>query len=261
MITVVIPVYNRPTLVKRALESVLNQTLKPSEIIVVDDGSTDETQSVLKSYKDKIKVITQKNSGVSVARNRAIIEAKYPWITFLDSDDEWREDKLEKQFSYHKNNPKILFSHTLEEWIRNGKVIKQKTYHKKPHGYCFEENLEFCKIAPSTVMVYNSIFEKVGLFDESLEVCEDYDLWLRILKEYEVGLVEEVLTTKYAGHEQLSFKYHSMDKFRVEALLKHKERSIVKEIILKKLSLLKKGAIKHQNEELLEFCKTIDLTV
>jgi glycosyltransferase involved in cell wall biosynthesis len=257
LISVIIPVYNRPTLVKRAIESVLNQTLKAGEIIVIDDGSTDETLSVLKTFKEKIKVISQKNSGVSSARNSGIKLAKYPWITFLDSDDEWREDKLEKQLDFHKNSPHILFSHTHEEWVRDGKVIKQKKQHKKPHGYCFEENLEFCKIAPSTSMIDKSIFEKVGLFDESLEVCEDYDLWLRILKEYELGLVEEVLTTKYAGHEQLSFKYHSMDKFRIIALLKHCKNQLVESQIRKKSEILLKGAVKHKNFELIRFCEEV----
>ena len=256
MITVVIPVYNRPELVKRAILSVMEQSLKADEIIVIDDGSTDDTCEVLKDF-DAIKVITQKNGGVSKARNRGIKEAKHAWIAFLDSDDVWHKDKLKIQSAFHKQNPHILFSHTQEAWIRDDKVIKQKKQHQKPKGFCFNENLNFCKIAPSTVMMHKSIFEKVGYFDESLEVCEDYDLWLRVLKTYEVGLVDEVLTTKYAGHEQLSFKYHSMDKFRIEALLKHKEEVIVKQEIEKKLELLVKGAIKHQNSELIAFCKAI----
>jgi glycosyltransferase involved in cell wall biosynthesis len=256
VITVVIPVYNRPELVKRAINSVKEQSLKADEIIVIDDGSTDKTAEVLKSFKT-IKVITQKNSGVSSARNRGIKEATYAWIAFLDSDDVWHKDKLKLQAKFHKQNPDILFSHTKEEWIRDEKTIKQKKQHQKPSGFCFEENLNFCKIAPSTVMMHQSIFEKVGYFDESLEVCEDYDLWLRVLKNYEVGLIDEVLTTKYAGHEQLSFKYHSMDKFRILSLLKHKNQADVKVEIEKKLEILLKGAVKHENHELVVFCEKV----
>ncbi len=257
MISTIIPVYNRPALVKRAIESVLNQSYKCDEIIVVDDGSSDKTPEILKSFKDKIKIITQKNSGVSNARNSGIKVAKNRWIAFLDSDDIWCESKLQKQIEFHKSNKDILFSHTDEKWIRDGKTIKRKTKHKKPEGLCFEQNLNFCKIAPSTVMMDKSLFESVGYFDESLEVCEDYDLWLRVLKRYRVGLIKEELTCKFAGHSgQLSFKYHSMDIYRIKALLKHKNEPNVKEIIQKKLEILSKGAIKHKNDKIALFCKT-----
>ncbi len=258
MITVVIPVHNRPILVKTAIKSVLNQTFSLYEIIVVDDGSCDETPNVLKTFEDKIKIITQKNSGVSTARNTGIKLAKFNWICFLDSDDVWENSKLEKQIAFHKLYPHILFSHTNEKWIRDAIEIKQKKQHKKPSGFCFEENLNFCKIAPSTVMIQKSLFEELGYFDESLEVCEDFDMWLRVLKKYEVGLVKEVLTIKFAGHKnQLSFKHHSMDRYRILALLKHSLHLEVKKEIKMKLDILLLGAKKHQNEELMEFCKRV----
>jgi glycosyltransferase involved in cell wall biosynthesis len=256
VISVVIPVYNRPKLVKRAIISLLEQSHKADEIIVVNDGSTDNTLEVLKGFKE-IKVITQKNMGVSSARNRGIKESSHEWIAFLDSDDIWHKDKLKKQVEFHNKNPHILFSHTQEEWIRDDKVIKQRSIHQKPKGFCFDENLNFCKIAPSTVMIEKKLLKDVGYFDESLEVCEDYDLWLRILREHELGLVDEVLTTKYAGHEQLSFKYHSMDLYRVKALIKHKELQVVKDEIEKKSKILLKGALKHKNYKLIKFCNDI----
>ena len=260
LISVIIPVFNRQNFVKRAIESVLEQSLKADEIIVIDDGSDDDTPKVLKSFADKIKVITQKNSGVSNARNSGIKTAKNSWITFLDSDDIWHKDKLKKQMSFHNNNPEILFSHTNEEWVRDAKIVKQKKQHQKPKGFCFKENLNFCKIAPSTVMIDKKLLEDVGYFDESLEVCEDFDLWLRVLRSYELGLVEEVLTTKFAGHKnQLSFKYNAMDRYRILALLKHKDTLDAREEILKKLAILLKGAVKYQNLELIDFCKKIEM--
>jgi len=255
---VIIPVFNREAFIARAIDSVLSQTLKPSEIIIVDDGSTDGTADILAGYHDKIKVMRIENSGVSKARNVGIKKSQGKWITLLDSDDVWQQDKLAQQRAYHDKHPAIMISHTEEKWIRHDKEIKQKKAHKKPTGWCFEENLDFCKIAPSTIMIAREVFEKVGYFDESLEVCEDYDLWLRILKAYELGLVESVLTTKYAGHEnQLSFKYHAMDTFRIKALLKHRESAQVQEEIKKKALILQKGAQKHQNKDILAFCEDV----
>jgi glycosyltransferase involved in cell wall biosynthesis len=254
LISVVIPVFNRERFIKRAIDSVLAQTLREFELIVVDDGSNDNTPLILKSYEDKIKVITTENRGVSHARNRGIEASKGSWVAFLDSDDEWHKDKLKLQREFHRKNGDILFSHTLERWIRDSKEIKQKKVHKKPSGYCFLENLPFCKIAPSTVMMHRGLFERVGMFDESLEVCEDYDLWLRVTKEFEVGLVEEVLTTKYAGHkDQLSIRHHSMDRYKIAALLKHKDRKEAKSEIVKKCEILIKGAKKRGNSEVTEY--------
>ncbi len=253
MISVIIPVYNREGFIARAIDSVLAQSLMPDEIIVVNDGSSDDTAKILEGYHDKIEVIEQDNRGVSSARNSGIRAAKGEWITLLDSDDVWHKDKLRLQKAYHDNNPHIRISHTAEKWIRNNKEIKQKKRHAKPKGWCFEENLSYCKIAPSTIMIAREVFEKMGYFDECLVVCEDYDLWLRILREYELGLVEEVLTTKYAGHaNQLSFAYGAMDTFRVEALKKHEALACVREEIAKKCDILIAGAKKRGNQEILK---------
>jgi glycosyltransferase involved in cell wall biosynthesis len=250
VISVIIPVYNRQEFIQRSVESVLNQTLPASQIIVVDDGSSDLTPQILQLYKDKIEIITTKNQGVSRARNIGIAHSKYRWITFLDSDDEWDEKKLELQYSFHQKNPHILFSHTLERWIKNGKTIKPKKHHKKPKGWCFDENISFCKIAPSSVMVAREVLDKVGCFDESLRVCEDFDLWLRILKRYELGLIEKELVTKYAGHkDQLSTRYHSMDEQRIYALKKHIEIKGVREEIIRKYRILIEGALKRGKKE------------
>jgi glycosyltransferase involved in cell wall biosynthesis len=239
--------------VQRAINSALCQSYKPEKIIVVDDGSYDETMQVLKNYGSQIDIIKQKNGGVSNARNSGIKASTTSFIAFLDSDDEWHQDKLKLQMHYHKKNPKILFSHTNERWIRNNKEIKQKFHHKKPSGYCFNKNLSHCVIAPSTVVVHKDIFKDIGYFDESLEVCEDYDMWLRVSYRYEIGFINEILTTKYAGHEnQLSFKHFAMDRFRIQSLLKYVDySSSVKDEIIKKCDILISGAIKHNNLEII----------
>ncbi len=258
-ISVIIPTYNRSKVILRAVKSVLAQSYKASEIIVVDDGSNDNTKELLKDLQDKIVYIFQKNSGVSSARNRGIKKAKYSWIAFLDSDDEWHKDKLKLQTLFHKQNKNILFSHTDELWIRDDKIIKQKAHHKKPSGECFLDNLNFCKIAPSTVMINKKVFDEIGYFDENLKVCEDYDLWLRIALRYHVGFIDQKLVTKYSGDDQLSYKYFGMDRFRVYALEKHLNSRYhveVKKEIIKKIKILKDGALKHNNRSIYNFYTT-----
>ena len=216
-ISVIIPTYNRYKFLKRALSSVCRQSYSAKEIIVVDDGSTDYTPQIQEEFPN-IKYIYQKNGGVSSARNLGIKHSSNEWIAFLDSDDEWDEEKLEKQVAFHINNPQILMSYTDELWIRDAKEVKIPKKFRKFGGEIFEECLSHCIIAPSSVLIHESILED---FDESLEVCEDYDLWLRIASKNEVGLVDEKLITKYAGHDdQLSFKFWGMDRFRVVVLEK-----------------------------------------
>lgn len=218
-ISVIIPSYNRAHTLQRALDSVLNQTLKPKEIIVVDDGSTDDTKNVL-NYYTGITAIEQNNSGVSSARNVGIKESSGEWLVFLDSDDEWLPEKLEKQWSAVCNDDKLV-CHTEEIWIRNGQRVNPMKKHQKFGGMIYEKCLPLCVISPSSVIIHRSVFNDVGMFDESLEVCEDYDLWLRICCKYPVLFLDEPLVVKYGGHDdQLSRKHWGMDRFRVKALEK-----------------------------------------
>jgi len=256
-ISVIIPTYNRAVLLEKTIHSVLNQTQEVNEIIIVDDGSTDNTKEMLNNLSnDKINYIFQENSGVSKARNTGIAMSKNEWICFLDSDDIWHENKIEKQIHFHKNNPHIFFSHTDELWIFNDKIIKQKKHQLKPSGFCFEENIPNTLIGASTLMIHKKVFEDIGNFDETLVACEDYDLWLRILLKYELGLIDDKLITKIAGHEnQLSFSTKLMDIYRIKALQKHLEteyKILINEEIVKKCNILIKGAIKHENKDIEE---------
>lgn len=247
-ISVIIPTYNRYDFLKRALESVCAQNYMPKEIIVVDDGSTDKTSQIQRDFPHII-YLHQKNSGVSSARNAGIKKASCEWIAFLDSDDTWDVKKLALQVQMHQENPKILMSYTDEKWIRDAKEVKIPKKFKKYAGDIFNECLSHCIIAPSATLMHKSLFERVGLFDESLEVCEDYDLWLRIALENKIGLVDAKLITKYAGHEdQLSFKYWGMDRFRVlalEKILETEKKESVQKSLVQKYKLLLKGAIKY----------------
>ena len=263
-ISVVIPTYNRYDYLKEALTSVFTQTYLPYEVIVVDDGSTDATEQVQKDFPN-IKYIYQKNSGVSSARNLGISMTSSEWIAFLDSDDRWHSDKLQTQVLFHKKNPQFLMSYTDEIWIRDFKEVKIPKKFRKIGKNIFLENLSYCNIAPSSSLIHKKLFLKIGLFDENLEVCEDYDLWLRILLYHNIAFISEKLLYKYAGHEnQLSFKHWGMDRFRVRTLEKilsiadREKKELIKEELITKYTLLKKGALKYDKiSEINEYTKKL----
>ncbi len=221
-ISVIIPVYNRPQMVKRAIRSVLNQTEVAHEVLVINDGSTDETVRVLAAFEPQIRVIHQPHQGVSAARNAGIKQAGGDWLALLDSDDEWLPQKLAMARQFHEQNPDYLIFQTEEIWIRNGKRVNPKKKHQKHGGWIFKQSLPLCIVSPSAVVIHRKVFEKVGLFDETFPVCEDYDLWLRVARHFPIGLDRRPGIVKYGGHDdQLSRKYWGMDFYRVKAIEKH----------------------------------------
>ena len=256
-ISVVIPSYNRKDFLKRSIDSAINQTKKPLEIIVVDDGSTDGTETMIKSDYDFVKFIKQKNKGVSAARNIGIKVSIGEWICFLDSDDEWKKDKLEKQINAMKSNPGYKFFHSNEIWIKNGLRINQKKKHKKYGGDIFDKCLDMCRISPSSVMIDKTVFDEVGNFNEDLVVCEDYELWLRICDKYRVFFIDEPLIIKYGGHQgQLSYSIESIENHRIKALeylilenLNRKNKRHAIQMLLSKLNIYLKGLVKRRKND------------
>lgn len=220
LVSVIIPTYNRQAYVGKAIESVLSQTYSPFELLVVDDGSTDDTSALLKAYQGRIKVLRQSNRGVSAARNRGIRSARGAFIALLDSDDYWQPDKLALQMDWFDAHPEALICQTEEIWIRNGIRINPGKRHKKQAGHIFEPSLALCLISPSAVMIRTILLEEVGLFDESLPACEDYDLWLRITCKHPVGLVDTPAIFKRGGHADQLSAMRELDKYRIHAIVK-----------------------------------------
>ncbi|MEM5788493.1 MAG: glycosyltransferase [Syntrophobacteraceae bacterium] len=222
MISIIIPTHDRRAMVLEAVDSVLAQHNVPCgfEVIVVDDGSTDGTSEALSCRGTKIRYLRQDHSGVSAARNLGIAASRGEHIAFLDSDDLWLPGKLSKQMEYFYKHPDILICQTQELWVRDGKRINPKKYHQKPEGHCFSLLLERCLISPSAVAVRRELFDSVGLFDERLPACEDYDLWLRIGCRYPIGLVHRPLVIKRGGHpDQLSATIPRLDRYRMHSII------------------------------------------
>ncbi len=220
-LSVVIPTQNRRWSIARALDSVRAQTRMANEVIVVDDGSTDDTARFVEEAYPEVRLLRQENRGVSAARNAGIGAAQGELIAFLDSDDEWRKTKLERQLQAMESSPGSLLCHTDEIWIRNGRRVNPMKKHRKYGGRIFDKALPLCVISPSSVLVDRRLFDAVGLFDESFPACEDYDLWLRVCARVPVLFVDEPLIVKHGGHgDQLSRRHWGMDRFRIRALRK-----------------------------------------
>jgi glycosyltransferase involved in cell wall biosynthesis len=243
----------------RALNSVTGQTLKPNEIILVDDGSTDQTASLARQRYPDVTLLQQNNQGVSSARNAGIRHATGEWIALLDSDDEWLPSKLEKQFQALQKQPQHLLCHTDEIWIRNGRRVNPMNKHQKHGGHIFQKCLPLCAISPSSVLIHKTLLDDVGLFDETLPACEDYDLWLRICATYPVLFLDEQLINKYGGHDdQLSRKHWGMDRFRVLALekiidsnrLNAEDKQAAIDVLSEKCRIFAQGATKRDNPKL-----------
>ena len=265
-IAVVIPTHNRITFIERAIDSVLNQSIVVDEIIIIDDGSNDGTREIIKKKYPEIDYVYQSNKGISAARNKAINKTNCNRISFLDSEDTWEPNKIEKQIEAINKNPDYLICHTNETWYRNGKILNQKNKHKKFGGYIFTQCLPLCIISPSSVIIHKKLFNEIGLFDEKLPVCEDYDMWLRICHKYPVLFIEEALTNKHGGHnDQLSKKYWGIDRYRIISLEKiiesgclcSEQRKIAINSLLEKINIFLKGCDKYGDNKYCERFKKI----
>ncbi|MGZ3606738.1 MAG: glycosyltransferase family 2 protein [Syntrophales bacterium] len=221
LVSVVIPTYNRALYVNKAIDSILNQTFTDYEIIVVDDGSTDNTKEALKQYQDKIKYIYQENSGVSTARNTGIKNSTGPWLAFLDSDDTWRPEYLSTQMERTSRLPEICMQTTdchKAVWEGN-----ERTYFEmnrvinefKGTDYLLLDEPFHFVVTHGPWQVGSTIFRRdaitnAGLFDTSLNFSEDFDLMARVALQGPFGMIKEILVDMHRREESIECLTHQM---------------------------------------------------
>jgi len=262
MISVIIPAYNRASFLDEAIQSVLNQDYfirngsGSFELLVIDDGSTDDTREIVEFFGEKVKYRFQEHKGVSSARNLGLYLAQGDYLAFLDSDDLWKKEKMSVQMSFMKAFPKAKVCYTEEMWIRRGVFVNPKKKHQKYSGLIFDKVLPLCLISLSSALFRREVFEEIGKFDEELLACEDYDFGIRLALIYPIYLLPKPLIIKRGGHsDQLSRKYWGMDRFRVKALekalhldLTPHQKMLVKQEIVKKCQILVNGFEKRNNK-------------
>jgi glycosyltransferase involved in cell wall biosynthesis len=262
MISVIIPTYNRASFLGEAIQSVLNQDyfvrkgISSFDFLVIDDGSTDNTKEIVKSFGNKMKYHIQEHKGVSAARNLGLDLAQGDYIAFLDSDDLWKKEKISIQMSYMNAFPKTMVCYTEEIWMRRRVFVNPKKKHRKYSGWIFDRVLPLCLISLSSALFRSEVFAEIGKFDEELPACEDYDFGIRLALKYPVYFLPKPLIIKRGGHaDQLSRKYWGMDRFRVEALektlsldLTPDQEMLVRQEIVKKCQILAIGFEKRNNK-------------
>jgi glycosyltransferase involved in cell wall biosynthesis len=211
MVSVIIPTYNREALLKRAIESVLNQSYQNFELIIVDDGSKDNTEKLVEEFgikDERVKYVFQENSGgAAKPKNTGIKVATGEYIAILDDDDEWFLSKLEKQVQY-------LDEHLDIDIVGCNYLINGKKEYRIPfYKNIFKRMLVTDDLGPGSTMIYRKeLFGKVGLFDENLKTGQDREMRIRLAKDYKFGFVKEALVNYYSGHDNISFSGLSIEK-------------------------------------------------
>lgn len=201
-VSVIIPTYNCASMIAECLDSVLNQTFKDFEVIVIDDGSTDDTERVIAPYKNRITYIRQVNQGAAAARNRGIKEARGDYIAFLDSDDLWFPDKLEKQILFLAQHPEYDMICGNGVFFGGGEkdgkpvITRKRVATIKKEGLTLKNIYLKGLIYPSTMLVKKSVLDDIGGFDSSLPVCEDRYLSLCFLLKYKATFIDEALVKR-----------------------------------------------------------------
>ncbi len=266
MVSIIIPTFNRQKSLIRACSSVLTQTYDNWELLIVDDGSTDDTETTVNQWiqvnrlENRVRFLRlSQNRGVSAARNFAAKFARGQFLAFLDSDDEWLPDRLARQIPLTQT---CRWVHGEEIWIRNGVRVNPMKKHAKSGGRIFLRCVDLCCVSPSAVLMETELFFEHKGFRENFPVCEDFDLWLRLAARHEIGFIPQPIICKYGGHDdQLSRRYKAMDYYRVKALielvdhphLSESEKKYLRANVLHRCDILLKGYQKHaQKEHVLE---------
>jgi glycosyltransferase involved in cell wall biosynthesis len=237
-VSVIIPTYNRGRFIRKAIDSVLNQTFKDYEIIVIDDGSTDGTAKILKSYDNSIIYHSyQPNRGAAYARNRGIEMSRGNYIAFLDSDDFWKPEKLKKQVDFFQQHPDFGVVATqcsvnmIDDNLQTIKYIERETVHFE---LTYEKIFQRPLIKTPSVMIQKKCFQEIGIFNEKYPILEDVDLWIRLARKYKIGFINEPLTVYTRGHEMGRRESLPTRLIRLEISEKNYDPELISEKLYKK---------------------------
>lgn len=243
VVSIVIPTYNRAEFIGAAIASVLGQSYGCLELIVIDDGSTDETAQVVGSFRDpRLRFVRQENQGRSAARNCAIRMTRGRYIAFLDSDDEYMQDKLLLQVAYMDSHPEVGMIYTSAQCINAaGDMLEGHVYEATVGGDIYRDVAFFrpVTITLPTVMLRREVLDTVGLFDEVMERFEDTDLWRRIAKRFYVGVIESP-TCRLRTHNQNHLLSQNPD--QIAAAIDYYVGKIFREDVDMDPTFLKRGA-------------------
>lgn len=212
-VSVIIPSFNNATYLAESLESALGQTYKDLEVILVDDGSTDNTQEVVKPYAGRVRYLYQENQGPAAARNRGIREASGEFIAFLDADDIWKSNKIEKQLRNFESHPEIGFVYCDNDFVDfEGRLIQFHAYEPilKRGNLVLDLFCRYFIMTPS-IVIRRTCFDRVGLFNEALRVGEDYEFFLKLAYFYLGDVIEEKLWMRRVVAGSLSRKDFVLD--------------------------------------------------
>jgi len=245
LVSVIIPTYNSAKYISRAVESVLNQTYQDFEIIIIDDGSTDNTGEIVQSIKDdRITYIKQENAGPAAARNKGLEIAKGEYIAFLDADDMWKANKLETQIKCFSQNDKLCLAFSAMDLVNEDlEIIRVKRHRKYTNNELLKQlltNYPDTVPMPSTVMIKKSYLNEVGYFYPELFTGEDFDLWLRLILKGDFEYIDESLTVSYKPESSItsSIDYTITEKCHEKVL----DRFFSQENLDKKILKLKNAA-------------------
>ena len=194
-VSILMPVYNGEKYLSEAIESALAQTYQNFELLIVNDGSTDNSAAIIKPFlKDsRVIYIEQKNAGVAAARNTAIKHARGQYFGFLDQDDLWLNNKLEVQIAALEQDESVALVHSRQDFIdSHGNKIDYE-WITGGSGYCFRDNFIKNRIAVLTVLIRKTIIDEIGLFNEQLSGADDYEMWLRITLKYPIKYIDQAL--------------------------------------------------------------------
>lgn len=200
LVSVVIPTYNAERYLGAAIESVLGQTATDLEVVVVDDGSTDGTEGVVRSYRDRVKYLKQENTGVAVARNRGIAESRATYVAFLDADDTWLPGKLERQLEALKSNGRYRLCYAAHAVVDDD-LRPLGVRHSPRRSTMIEDLILLGNVVGSicTVLCERNLFDQAGGFDPGLSQCADWEMWLRLAMLTDFLYLDEPLVT-YRQH-------------------------------------------------------------